>query len=144
MSKIVHEPINFKKWAIFCLDDDHNNAKLIENKFYELSSNNQMNIIVEFADIVLLPNKATVKDFEISLKNYFAKYVSALVQQKQQKLQDNDLYFFLVIIPDKLNTDTFYTTLKSKINSDSPVISQFVASKTISKKKDQIYKNILR
>ena len=55
-----------------------------------------------------------------------------------------DIYFFLVIIPDGYKQDYFYTTLKNKINSDNPVISQFVTSKIIAKDNDRIYMNVLR
>jgi aubergine-like protein len=47
-------------------------------------------------------------------------------------------------MPDSIRQELFYTTIKSKINSDTPVISQFVASKTIMKDNDRIFINILR
>jgi hypothetical protein len=52
--------------------------------------------------------------------------------------------FFLVIIPDTLRQETFYTAVKNKINSDNPIISQFVTSKTINRDNDRIYLNIVR
>jgi hypothetical protein len=40
--------------------------------------------------------------------------------------------------------EIFYTAVKNKINSDNPIISQFVTSKTINRDKDGIYLNIIR
>ena len=47
-------------------------------------------------------------------------------------------------MPDSIKQEHLYTALKNKINTDSPVISQFVSSKTIQKYNDRIYINILR
>ena len=55
-----------------------------------------------------------------------------------------DIYFFLIIIPDGFSSAHFYNALKNKINSDNPVISQFVTRKIIEKNNDKIYLNILR
>jgi hypothetical protein len=52
--------------------------------------------------------------------------------------------FFLVIIPDTLRQEHFYTAVKNKINSDNPIISQFVTAKTINRDNDRIYLNIVR
>ena len=49
-----------------------------------------------------------------------------------------------MIIPDTLRQEHFYTAVKNKINSDNPIISQFVTSKTINKDNDRIYLNIVR
>jgi hypothetical protein len=54
------------------------------------------------------------------------------------------VYFFLVIIPDGFRSDIFYNSIKNKINSDAPVISQFVTSKTIYRDKPNIFLNIIR
>jgi len=40
--------------------------------------------------------------------------------------------------------EIFYTAVKNKINSDNPIISQFVTSKTINRDNDRIYLNIIR
>lgn len=58
--------------------------------------------------------------------------------------QKKEVYFFLVIIPDGSRQEVFYTALKNKINSDSPVISQFVHARTIMKDNDRIFMNIVR
>lgn len=47
-------------------------------------------------------------------------------------------------MPDSIKQEHLYTALKNKINTDSPVISQFVSSKTIQRYNDRIYINILR
>ena len=49
-----------------------------------------------------------------------------------------------MIIPDTLRQEIFYSAVKNKINSDNPIISQFVTSKTINRDKDGIYLNIIR
>ena len=49
-----------------------------------------------------------------------------------------------MIIPDTLRQEHFYTAVKNKINSDNPIISQFVTSKTINRDNDRIYLNIVR
>lgn len=48
------------------------------------------------------------------------------------------------MIPDNLRQEHFYIALKNKINSDNPVISQFVTSRIIEKDNDRIYMNIIR
>ena len=47
-------------------------------------------------------------------------------------------------MPDLIKQQHLYTALKNKINIDSPVIFQFVWSKTIQKYNDRIYENTLR
>ena len=47
-------------------------------------------------------------------------------------------------MPDHTNHQDFYSFLKNKINCDSPVISQFVANRTIAKDNDRIFLNIIR
>lgn len=47
-------------------------------------------------------------------------------------------------MPDHTNHQDFYSFLKNKINCDSPVISQFVANRTIVKDNDRIFLNIIR
>lgn len=47
-------------------------------------------------------------------------------------------------MPDHSNHQDFYSFLKNKINCDSPVISQFVANRTIIKDNDRIFLNIIR
>jgi hypothetical protein len=64
--------------------------------------------------------------------------------QIQTETQQQQVQFFLVVIPDTLRQEHFYTALKNKINSDNPVISQFVTSKIIEKDNDRVYMNIVR
>jgi argonaute-like protein implicated in RNA metabolism and viral defense len=47
-------------------------------------------------------------------------------------------------MPDHTNHQDFYSFIKNKINCDSPVISQFVANRTIQKDNDRIFLNIIR
>lgn len=37
LTQIVQQPVNFNKWAIFCLEKDVENAKYLQDKFYSLS-----------------------------------------------------------------------------------------------------------
>jgi hypothetical protein len=47
-------------------------------------------------------------------------------------------------MPDHSNHQDFYSFLKNKINCEAPVISQFVANRTITKYNDRIFMNIIR
>ena len=105
---------------------------------------------MEYGDIVSLRNHSQVEDFKEAIDTYFHDYVSPYIAASktpkgQKKVTvTKDIYFFLVIIPDGYKQDYFYTTLKNKINSDNPVISQFVTNRTINKDNDRIYMNVLR
>ncbi len=138
LRSIVHEPVHFNKWAIFCLDKDVENAKYIQEKFYHLSNKNQMNIYVEYGDVVSLRDNASVEDFKTATQSYYKSYVAPAIGTTK------DVYFFLIIMPDTIRQEVFYSTLKNKINSDNPVISQFVSAKTIERDNDRIYMNIIR
>ena len=117
-----------------------------------MSEQNGLKIFVDFGDIVSLHNKSGIEDFKDAINSYFREYVDADVGGKGRpkkkpvpKLPDQPpTQFFLVIIPDTLRQEHFYTALKNKINSDNPIISQFVTSKTIDKDNDRIYMNIVR
>lgn len=37
LGTIVHQPIHFKKWAIFCLEKDVHHGEYLNDRFYELS-----------------------------------------------------------------------------------------------------------
>lgn len=50
----------------------------------------------------------------------------------------------MVIIPDSVKKEKFYIALKNIINSEYPIISQFVCAKTVNMYKDRVYMNILR
>lgn len=50
----------------------------------------------------------------------------------------------MVIIPGGMRQEYFYTALKNKINSDNPLISQFVTARTIEIDKERIFINIIR
>jgi hypothetical protein len=65
-------------------------------------------------------------------------------QKKKRDPNQPVVQFFLVIIPDTLRQEHFYTAVKNKINSDNPIISQFVTAKTINRDNDRIYLNIVR
>ncbi len=49
-----------------------------------------------------------------------------------------------MIIPKSIKKEKFYIALKNIINSDYPIISQFVCIKTVNMDKERIYMNILR
>ena len=112
-----------------------------------------MNIFVDYGDIVSLHNRSNIEDFKDAINSYFKDYVEVDVpgkgprKKKVVKPQDPSqpiVQFFLVIIPDTLRQEHFYTAVKNKINSDNPIISQFVTSKTINRDNDRIYLNIVR
>jgi hypothetical protein len=75
LTSIVHQPINFNKWAIFCLEKDVENAKYLQDKFYSLSEANALNIFVDFGDIISLHNKSNIEDFKDAINSYFKEYV---------------------------------------------------------------------
>jgi len=112
-----------------------------------------LNIFVDYGDIVSLHNRSNIEDFKDAINSYFKDYVEVDVpgkgprKKKVVKPQDPSqpiVQFFLVIIPDTLRQEHFYTAVKNKINSDNPIISQFVTSKTINRDNDRIYLNIVR
>jgi hypothetical protein len=103
---------------------------------------------VEYGDIISLRNNSKIEDFKLAIDSYYQDYVIPDMEQmkkaKKTPGQQKDVYFFLVIIPDGFRSDIFYNSIKNKINSDAPVISQFVTSKTIYKDKANIFLNIVR
>ena len=147
LGTIVHQPIHFRKWAIFCLEKDVHHGEFLNDRFYELSQERRFDIYVDYGDIVELSNKSGIEAFKEAIDDYYLKYVcgkDANGKQMKKPKKTKDLYFFLVIMPDSIKQEHLYTALKNKINTDSPVISQFVSSKTIQKYNDRIYINILR
>lgn len=97
-----------------------------------------------------LHNRSSIEDFKDAINSYFRDYVDVKKGGKKggapvkDQPQQPIVQFFLVIIPDTLRQETFYTAVKNKINSDNPIISQFVTSKTINRDNDRIYLNIVR
>lgn len=71
----MSQPVNFSKWAIFCLEKDVENAKYLQDKFYSLSEKNGLNIFVDYGDIVSLNNKSRIEDFKDAINSYFKEYV---------------------------------------------------------------------
>jgi hypothetical protein len=135
----VTQPVNFKKWAMFCLEKDIENGKYLQDKFYSLSESYGLNIFVDYGDIVSLNNRSGIEDFKDAINSYFKEYVSSKKKGPADPKAPVGVQFFLVIIPDTLRQEHFYTAVKNKINSDSPIISQFVTSKTINRDNDRIY-----
>lgn len=76
LRSIVQQPVNFEKWAIFCLEKDVENARYLQDKFYTLSEKNNLNIFVDYGDIVSLNNKSRIDDFKQAINSYFREYVS--------------------------------------------------------------------
>jgi aubergine-like protein len=147
LRQIVCQPVNFSKWAIFCLEKDIENGKYLQDKFYSLSESYGLNIFVDYGDIVSLHNRSQIEDFKDAINSYFKDYVQPDVKKKgtpSPKDPSAGVQFFLVIIPDTLRQEHFYTAVKNKINSDSPIISQFVTARTINRDNDRIYLNIVR
>jgi len=147
LGTIVHQPMHFRKWAIFCLQKDVPHGEFLNDRFYELSQERRFDIYVDYGDIVELSNKSGIEAFKEAIDDYYLKYVCGTDSHGRQLTKPRktkDLYFFLIIMPDSIKQEHLYTALKNKINTDSPVISQFVSSKTIQKYNDRIYINILR
>lgn len=109
-------------------------------------------MFVEYADIVSLNNKSSIEDFKDAINSYFKEYVQTESPGKGKKKnpeevkkdQQPKVQFFLVIIPGGMRQEFFYTALKNKINSDNPLISQFVNARTIEQDKERIFINIIR
>lgn len=98
--------MSFEKWAIFCLDRDYENAKYIQESFYNLSEKYRLNIYVEYANIISLRDNAQIDDFREAIDQYFSQYVNPSQSQGYKKGQkpmspESKKYFYLVIIPDK-------------------------------------------
>jgi hypothetical protein len=146
LNTIVSQPINFEKWVIFCKEKDIENAKYIQEKFYSLSEEHKLKIFVDYGTIYTLPNKSSIDDFKVAIHSYFKEFIepSSPTKKGQQPAPKTKFQFALVIIPDCLKQEHFYSALKNKINADAPVISQFVTSKTINRNQNKIYLNILR
>lgn len=126
LGTIVHQPIHFKKWAIFCLEKDVPNGEYMNERFYELSEQRKFNIYVDYGDIVELNNKSGIEAFKDAIDDYYTKFVVKDQKTKSQTKpakKSKDLYFFLIIMPDSIKQEHLYTALKNKINIDSPVIS---------------------
>lgn len=122
-------------------------GEYLNDRFYELSQERRFDIYVDYGDIVELSNKSGIEAFKEAIDDYYLKYVcgkDSNGKQLKKPKKTKDLYFFLIIMPDSIKQEHLYTALKNKINTDSPVISQFVSSKTIQKYNDRIYINILR
>eukprot|EP00347_Sterkiella_histriomuscorum_P022852 403336910 len=142
---IVHQPIDLEKWAIFCMEKDVQSAQNIQEKFHQLSRDNNLNIFVDFGDIVAMNNQSTVEDYKDAIRSYFKEYLKFDPAKKTtEPINSNKVQFFLVIIPESAKREKFYVALKNIINSNYPVISQFVTLKTLNSFKDRVYLNILR
>ena len=129
------------------VEKDVEHGEYLNDKFYQLSAERKFNIYVDYGDIVELSNKSGIEAFKEAIDDYYMKYVcgkDSKGRQQDKPKESKDLYFFLIIMPDSIKQEHLYTALKNKINTDSPVISQFVSSKTIQKYNDRIYINILR
>lgn len=82
LRQIVSQPVNFQRWAIFCLEKDIENGKYLQDKFYSLSEQFGLNIFVDYGDIVSLHNRSSIEDFKDAINSYFKDYVEADLQGK--------------------------------------------------------------
>lgn len=93
-------------------------------------------------------NYSTIEDFKDAIRSYFKEYLkydpALKPEENKQVLKEDRVQFFLVIIPDSVKKEKFYIALKNIINSEYPIISQFVCAKTVNMYKDRVYMNILR
>jgi hypothetical protein len=69
LNTMVHEPKNFERFAIFCLERDVANANYINDKFYDLSTQKGLGIQVEFAHICPVADKAAYHE-EVLLESF--------------------------------------------------------------------------
>jgi hypothetical protein len=105
LRQIVCQPVNFQKWAIFCLEKDIENGKYLQDKFYSLSESFGLNIFVDYGDIVSLHNRSSIEDFKDAINSYFRDYVEAKKKKGPKDVTPPAgpvVQFFLVIIPDTL------------------------------------------
>jgi len=145
LNSMVHEPQALENFAIFCLQRDEQNARYINEKFYDMSIKKGLDIFVEYADICLIQDWAAQNEDE--LLKAFAKSIQFYYNSRVQPhiaSGAKSRFIFLVIMPDHSNHQDFYSFLKNKINCEAPVISQFVANRTITKYNDRIFMNIIR
>ena len=75
LGTIVHEPVHFRKWAIFCLEKDVAHGEYLNDRFYELSEQRRFNIYVDYGDIVELSNKSGIEAFKDAIDDYYRAYV---------------------------------------------------------------------
>jgi hypothetical protein len=75
LSKIIHEPVDFAKWAIFCLRKDVENAKYIQDKFYNLSENQNLGVFVDYGRIMTLDDRSNVNDFKEAIDQFYSDYI---------------------------------------------------------------------
>ena len=101
---------------------------------YELSQKNQLGIYIDYGDVVSLRNNSSIEDFKQATTSYYNKYVASHEQKiaaalkksaskKGSKEEIPGIFFFLIIMPDTIRQEVFYSSLKNKINADNPVIS---------------------
>ena len=87
LNTMVHEPKNFERFAIFCLERDVGNANYINDKFYDLSTQKGLGIQVEFAHICPVADKAAyheevlLESFAQSIQNYYDKKVLPVIKE---------------------------------------------------------------
>jgi len=75
LGTIVHEPVHFRKWAIFCLEKDVAHGEYLNDRFYELSEQRRFDIYVDYGDIVELSNKSGIEAFKDAIDDYYRAYV---------------------------------------------------------------------
>ena len=103
LGTIVHQPVHFRKWAIFCLEKDVAHGEYLNDRFYELSEQRRLDIYVDYGDIVELSNKSGIEAFKDAIDDYYRAYVcgkDAQGRQLNKPKKSKDIYFFLIIMPD--------------------------------------------
>lgn len=53
---------------------------------------------IDYGDIISLRNHSSIDDFKEAIHSYYTEYVEAYSKQKGKQ----DIYFFLVIMPDHI------------------------------------------
>jgi len=97
LGKVITEPREFSHWAIFCIRKDVENAKYIQDKFYELSEQQNLGVFVDYGTIMTLDNNSSINNFKEAIDEFFYDRVKESKSQGGMKG-----YFFLVIMPDTI------------------------------------------
>lgn len=77
LGTVVHEPLFFKKWVVFCIDQDLENAKWLQDQMYSAAKQYGTGIEVEYAeDFVALRTGSKSQDFVQAIDQYYKRKVA--------------------------------------------------------------------
>lgn len=58
-------------WAIFCVRRDVENAKYIQDKFYDISQQQRLGVYVDYGRIISLDDRANVNNFKEAIEQFY-------------------------------------------------------------------------